>query len=245
MTIEPIQRRKIHHEVLDRLLARIRAGEWGAGEQLPSERDLMHAYGVGRPAVREALQVMARSGIVEIVQGERARVALPTAALLIEQIAQGAQHLLRMQPDMLEHLRGARLFLEVGLCRTAAEKASSDDIARLRQRLDDHKAALHQLDIFLQRDMAFHREIATIAGNPIFPAILEALFNWAAQSHQTIVRAPGAEHLTLQEHSKIFDAIAAHDATAASKAMHDHLTRANALYDGVSSSSIQYGSTAK
>ena len=230
MTIEHIQRRKIYHEVLDRLLLRIRAGEWGPGDQLPSERDLMEAYGVGRPAVREAMQAMERSGIVEILHGERARVVVPTADLLIEQIAGGAQHLLRMQPDMLGHMKDARLFLETGLCSRAAERATPADIARLRLRLDEHRAALVEIELFVHSDMMFHREIAIIAGNPIFPAIVEALFSWASEYHQTIVRAPGAEQITLDEHLRIFEAIAANDPVAANQAMHDHLTRANVLY---------------
>jgi DNA-binding FadR family transcriptional regulator len=230
MTIEHIQRRKISHEVLDRLLLRIRAGEWGPGDQLPSERDIMEAYGVGRPAVREAMQAMERSGIVEIVHGERARVVVPTADLLIEQIAGGAQHLLRMQPDMLGHMKDARLFLETGLARIAAERATPGDITRLRQRLDDQRAALTESELFLQRDMMFHREIAIIAGNPIFPAIVEALFSWASAYYQTIVRAPGAEQITLAEHTRILEAIAINDAAEAAQAMHEHLTRANVLY---------------
>jgi len=230
MTIEHIQRRKISHEVLDRLLLRIRAGEWGPGDQLPSERDIMESYGVGRPAVREAMQAMERSGIVEIVHGERARVVVPTADLLIEQIAGGAQHLLRMQPDMLGHMKDARLFLETGLARIAAERATPGDIAHLQQRLDEQRAALTESELFLQRDMMFHREIAIIAGNPIFPAIVEALFNWASEYYQTIVRAPGAEQITLAEHTRILEAIAANDPSAAAKAMHEHLTRANVLY---------------
>ena len=59
---------------------------------------------VGRVAVREAMQELARSGIVEISHGERARVVVPTAHLLIDQIAGGARHLLRMQPETLDHL---------------------------------------------------------------------------------------------------------------------------------------------
>jgi GntR family transcriptional regulator, sialic acid-inducible nan operon repressor len=70
---ETIQRRKLYQDVLDRLMARIRSGEIAPGEQLPSERELMEAYGVGRPAIREALQTLERSGIVEIAHGERAR----------------------------------------------------------------------------------------------------------------------------------------------------------------------------
>ncbi|MDT7838729.1 transcriptional regulator NanR [Aquabacterium sp. OR-4] len=230
MTGDPIQRRKLYQEVLARLQERIRSGELAPGDHLPSERELMAFYGVGRPAVREALQELARSGIVEISHGERARVVVPTAQLLIAQIAGGAQHLLRMQPDMLGHLKEARVFLEAGLARLAAERATPADVARLRQRLAEHRASLAALDQFLNRDMAFHREIAAVAGNPIFPAIVEALFNWASEYYRSIVRAPGAESLTLAEHERIVEAIAAHDAAGAEQAMRDHLLRANALY---------------
>ena len=140
----------------------------------------MDQYGVGRPAVREALQELARSGIVEIHHGERARVVMPTANLLINQVAGGAHHLLQTQPDMLEHLKEVRVFLEAGLARIAAERATPADIVRLQARLEDQRASMVDLDQFLDCDMAFHREIAKISGNPIFPAIVEAMFKWAS-----------------------------------------------------------------
>ena len=230
MPVEQIPRRKLYHEVLARLEQRIRSGALAPGDHLPSERDLMAFYGVGRPAVREALQALARGGIVEITHGERARVVLPTAQLLVAQIAGGAQHLLRLQPAMLEHMKEARVFLEAGMARLAAERATPDDVARLRRRLAEQRAALANMDQFLQRDMAFHREIASISGNPIFPTLIEALFDWASAYYQSSVRAPGAEDLTLAEHARIVHAIAAHDGPGAEQAMREHLLRANALY---------------
>ena len=213
MPVEQIPRRKLYHEVLARLEQRIRSGELAPGDQLPSGRDLMAFYGVGRPAVREALQALARGGIVEITHGERARVVVPTAQLLVAQIAGGAQHLLRLQPAMLAHMQEARVFLEAGMARLAA-----------------HRAALDNMDQFLQRDMAFHREIASISGNPIFPTLIKALFDWASAYDQSSVRAPGVEDLTLAEHARIVHAIAAHDSLGAEQAMREHLLRANALY---------------
>ena len=73
----PIPRRKLYQEVVDRLMQRIQGGEIRPGDQLPPERELMDYYGVGRPAIREALQALERSGIVEISHGERARVVSP------------------------------------------------------------------------------------------------------------------------------------------------------------------------
>jgi DNA-binding FadR family transcriptional regulator len=230
MSTEPIPRRKLYQEVYDRLHERISSGEIPPGAHLPSERELMEAYEVGRPAVREALQALERSGIVEIVHGERARVVVPTAEGLIEQVTGGARHLLRSQPDTLEHLKDARVFLEVGIARLAATKATDVDIAQLRSRLAEHRASLANLDDFLAKDMAFHREIARISGNPILPAIVEAVFAWASEYYRSIVRAPGAENLTLAEHERIIDAIAARDPERAERAVREHLTRANELY---------------
>jgi DNA-binding FadR family transcriptional regulator len=190
----------------------------------------MEIYGVGRPAIREALQTLERSGIVEIAHGERARVVVPTAETLIAQIAGGAMHLLRMQPDMLEHLKSARMFLEAGMARMAAGNASEEDVAQLQLKVAQQRASMVNLEEFIERDMAFHREIARISGNPIFPSIVESLFRWAGEYYRPLVRAPGAEELTLSEHQRIVDAIAAHDGDAAEQAMRAHLSRANELY---------------
>ena len=151
MSQAPITRRKLYQEVQDRLLQRITAGEIRAGEQLPSERELMEFYGVGRVAVREALQELARSGIVEISHGERARVVVPTARLLIQQMGEGTRHLLRMQPEMLDHLKDARLFLEIGMVRQAALRATPDDVVALRERWQRHQEAMLDLEHFIEK----------------------------------------------------------------------------------------------
>jgi DNA-binding FadR family transcriptional regulator len=236
MSQPPIARRKLYQEVQDRLLQRINSGEIRPGDQLPSERELMEFYGVGRVAVREALQELARSGIVEISHGERARVVVPTASLLIQQMGEGTRHLLRMQPAMLDHLKEARLFLETGMVRLAAQRATAQDVAQLRERWQHHQDAMQDLAHFIERDMLFHREIARISGNPIFPAIVEAMFGWANEYYRSIVRAPGVESVTLAEHERIVQAIEQRDPDAAEQAMRDHLTRANALYQHVQES---------
>ena len=229
-SIAPITRRKLFQEVRDRLLERIRSGEFQPGDQLPSERDLMQGYQVGRPAIREALQALERDGIILVTHGERARVTLPTAESLIEQIAGGARHLLDAEPGNLDHLKDARRFLEIGLARRAAAQATPEAVARLRLRFEAHEHARQKLDEFLPRDMEFHREIAAMSGNPIFPALVEAMFGWLGVYYVQLVRLEGAEDVTIAEHRRILAAIAAADPEAAAEAMHDHISRGNALY---------------
>jgi DNA-binding FadR family transcriptional regulator len=233
---EPIRRRKLSHEVLDRLLARITQGELAAGDHLPSERDLMTQYGVGRPAVREAMQALERMGFISITHGERARIVAPTARGIIDQVALSARHLLATSATTLEQLKEARVFFETGIVRLAAERAGAAELARLRERLDEHRAAadavstISQLDEFLQKDMAFHRELAAISGNAIYVALSQAIFEWLTEFHSGLVRLHGAEGITIEEHTLIYERVAARDAEGAAQAMTTHLTRANSLY---------------
>ena len=227
---ERISRRKLSHEVLERLLARIRSGEFSVGSWLPSERDLMQSFGVGRPAVREALQSLERMGLITIVHGEGAQVLPLSADKVIAQISEAAMHLLSGSKDLLEDLKEARLQFEVGMARLAAQQATLAQIEHLRRLLDEHRASLHNPDLFLTTDIAFHRGIAAISGNSIYMAVSQAMLQWLEQFYHEAVRAPGAENTTLNEHVKLFECIAGHDPDGAAKALTEHLTRANTHY---------------
>lgn len=227
---EPIQRRKLYQEVMDRLIAMIQEEGLVVDDQLPSERELMERYGVGRPAVREALQNLSQLGLISIAHGERAKVAQPSFANLFESIALTTSGILRNSPHSLRDLKESRLLFEIQMVRLAAKRATPDDVARLRQRLDDHRDSLFELTQFFHYDMLFHREIAAITGNSIFPGLSEALMGWLGEFYTQLVRVPGTEDLTLSEHALILEAIAAGDADAAERAMRDHIQRANKLY---------------
>ncbi len=69
MPLQPVVRRSVPDEVFDQVLAEVVDGEIPVGDPLPSERRLAEVLGVSRPAVREALQRMARTGLVQVRQG--------------------------------------------------------------------------------------------------------------------------------------------------------------------------------
>ncbi|GAB3774941.1 GntR family transcriptional regulator [Nocardioides ginsengisegetis] len=56
-------------EVFDQVLAEVVDGEIEAGETLPSERRLAEVLGVSRPAVREALQRMTQTRLLDVRHG--------------------------------------------------------------------------------------------------------------------------------------------------------------------------------
>ena len=229
---EPIPRRKLSHDVLDRLLGRINGGEFVAGDFLPSERELMSSFKVGRPAIREAMQTLQRMGLITITHGERARVTAPTAHSVLEQIGGTARHILNTTPGSLAHLKDARIFFELGMARIAAARAKESHVNRLEQRLAEQEAAGDDFSGFLQADIAFHREIAAVADNPIFLAVSDAMLGWLSDYHVGLLRKLGREKQTLSEHRLILDRIGAHDVEGSAAAMLSHLTRVNDLYRG-------------
>ena len=226
-----IVRRKLSDQVLDRLREMIRSRELKPGDALPSERALMERFGVGRPAVREALQSLHNSGLITITHGERSRVNAITAGTVLNQSDQIARLLLDSVPSNLEHLKQARQMFELGIVGVAAEKASEADVAALRD-LAAHQRALLGGDPvpFIKADMAFHARIAEIVGNPIIAAVSVAMLRWLFEYHTALLHWSNNEEITLTEHDRIVDLIAAHDREGATAMMRDHLGRANSLY---------------
>lgn len=224
------QKRKLSDDVRARLLAMIEGGQTRPGDLLPSERELMDRLGVGRPVIREAMQALAQTGLIEIRHGERARVAEPSVGRMVDQVSGSMKHLLVHSPATLEHLKEARLTFETEMARIAARRAGPSDLQRLADTVEEQAATLGDPRRFRLLDGRFHRDIAAISGNPIWAALSDALFRWLNDFHVDLVSVPGAEHLTLAEHREIIAAIRSGSPDRAAAMMADHLNRANELY---------------
>ena len=225
-----IVRRKLSDEVFDRLRAMMASGELPPGAPMPSERDLMERFGVGRPAVREALQHMHTMGLITISHGERSRVNELSADSVLSRVDDVARMLLSSEPEQLEHLKMARRMFECGLVRVAAEKATAKDIADLRDLVSRQRDQLGDASAFVTTDMAFHARIAAISENPILIATSQSLLRWLFHYHGLLLHWSGNEDVTLREHDHIIDLLEAHDDEAAVAAMQAHLDRSNTLY---------------
>jgi GntR family transcriptional regulator, sialic acid-inducible nan operon repressor len=227
---ERIVRRKLSDQVLERLLEMIMRGEVKPGELMPSERDLMDRFCVGRPAVREALQSLDTMGLIGISHGERARVSALSAETAFRQIDGVARLLLSSSPDNLAHLKQARRFFEIGMVQMAAANAAPGDIAELRELIERQRESLGSAEAFISADIGFHRKIAALSCNPIFVAVCDAMLNWLFNYHVDLLIWSGAEQKTLAEHAVIVDCLAEADARGAADAMGIHLDRSDTLY---------------
>lgn len=227
---EPIVRRKLSDEVFARLKRLITSGELRPGDEMPSERELMERFGVGRPAIREAMQALAGMGLVAISHGERAKVLQLTAESILRQVDGAAKIMLQSSKGSLEHLKNARIFFERGMVREAAEKRTDADIAALKATVARQRSLLGDAEGFIDADMEFHRQIAAISGNPIYAAVSAAMLGWLKEYHTDMLIWTGKEKYTLAEHEEIIETIVARDVEDADRAMTRHLERSSALY---------------
>src|SRR5215468_9265017 len=88
--IDPASDRAVYKQIADHLRAAIAQGRLGAGDQLPSEAQLMAHYGVARMTVRHALRVLQDEGLItaEHGRGVYVRARPPVRRLASDRFAQ-------------------------------------------------------------------------------------------------------------------------------------------------------------
>jgi DNA-binding FadR family transcriptional regulator len=229
LAIEPVRRRKLYEEIVQRLETLMLQGDLAPGDQLPSERELMTTFQVGRTAVREALFALNRMGLISLQNGERAVVTKPTASVVLDELSPSVRHMLQAD-DGVRHLQDARALFEISLARYAAEHASAGDRVKLQDALKRNKKALGDYQAFVDTDVAFHFVLAEIPRNPIFTSLHAAIAGWLTEQRTTSGHHPRAQERAVRAHARICEAVLARDPNAAERAMRMHLQEVAKFY---------------
>jgi GntR family transcriptional regulator, transcriptional repressor for pyruvate dehydrogenase complex len=220
----PIRRDSPVSLVARRLLDDVTAGSHRPGSRLPSERRLAESLGVGRSAIREAIAVLEVLGIVEVRVGSGTYVRGTISDLLPQAIDWGLMLGERHTRDLVE----TRQHLEAVTARLAAQRATDDDVAHLRSRLDRMRETAELVAEFTDADVEFHLELARIAGNTVLRDILHSVRALLRVWIQRAVGADGDTAATLAEHVAVFEAIERRNPDAATTAMARHMESASA-----------------
>ena len=77
-----LSNKPLYDQVFDQIKDMIRSGTYCAGDQLPSEKELMERMGVSRVTVRQALRLLADAGIIETRKGKGSIVSVDWKNLL-------------------------------------------------------------------------------------------------------------------------------------------------------------------
>lgn len=204
---------------LARLRARL-AELAAAGEtRLPPERELAEALGIGRRALRRALDVLEAEGRLWRRQGKGTFLGPEPEApeALRERIAPKASF-----HDVME----ARLRLEPQLALLAALKATAEDVEKMRV-LAARIADTGDADASELWDGSLHRQIARATRNPLLLGLFDLMDAvrqdpaWTALRERARTRS--RREVYVAQHAAIIDAIAARDPQGAEAAMRRHI----------------------
>lgn len=212
MPIKALRRipaRNVTRQVTSQLRELVLSGAYGAGERLPSERDLTEALGVSRAVIREGLRGLEALGLVVIKHGAGVFAAegLPGS---------GQPATLPVRLKTAQELIEVRLIVEPDIAAKAATRATASDLARLRMDVERFRA-----DIGAVRrpptDLRFHLDLCRAVHNRSLLTIFQWIIDFYAKSGQ----APSTQDVA--DHAEIYEAVRRRDPEAASMAMSRHL----------------------
>jgi GntR family transcriptional regulator, L-lactate dehydrogenase operon regulator len=215
----PVRTGNAFEETVERLLQSIRLGVVGAGERLPSERELADRLGVSRVTLREAIRSLADAGYVESRRGRYGGTFVnETLPVPPEHVGDGR----RMDAAALEDALSLRYVLETGAAEMAAARSLSPaDRRHLTSTLSE--AATCGLADYRRKDSRLHLAIAEVtASGSLTTALADARMRVNQLLDEIPLLEPNLEHSNSQ-HEIIVDAILAGDPDSARRAMTEHV----------------------
>ncbi|MGV3756273.1 MAG: FadR/GntR family transcriptional regulator [Verrucomicrobiota bacterium] len=221
MSLQTIERpASLVEEVCRQLSGQIRDDQLANDGWLLPERELAERLGVSRPVIREATKRLELQGLLEIRHG----VGIKVVDKLHKPLNGSVALLIPDTANRLRQLTEARLLIEPGLARMAAERTNAASLRALRL----NQTRLTQADTeeeAIESDLEFHRLIAVAAGNEICTLLLDSLAELGRESRQTTLCA-GGNAVAVNHHSQILAAIESRHPEKAYAAMKMHLEAA-------------------
>lgn len=191
----------LREQIRDELRNRITDGRLPPGARIV-EVVVAEEFGVSRVPLREALRLLEAEGFIEV---------LPRRGAVVRQLS-------REDVEELFQLRGA---LEVLACQLAAQRADPAQLRRLKQLVDQGKAAYRNKnrEAIAAASTSFHSTVIEIAGNQLLATTLEPLtgrLQWLLQQYDDA-------KLMWEEHQHLYEAIADHDVELSASLALEHV----------------------
>lgn len=226
----PIIARRLSDQIEQELFSMIQSGEYVPGDRLPSERELMELFNVGRSSVREALFTLQRKGFLQINRGDRPKVIEPKPEKMIGEFAD-VMGMVLSKSDGILHFNQVRSFFEASVARFAAENAQKEDLIQIEAAFHANRKAIGDFDRFRETDIAFHRAISEAAHNPIVFGVYDALVEWVISKRVLPENLKERNQGSIAAHERIFECIRSGNPNEAYSAMANHIARANSEYN--------------
>jgi len=199
----PLPRHSLADAVVGRLQQQLSLGVYKPGDKLPSEPELMAQFGVGRSTIREAIRILANTGLLTVRQGSGTMVEAQRG--IAEPLP---QRLKRASADDLDEVRQ---LLEMKIAEKAALLRTRKDITKMQSLLEERAIAARAGDTreAIDIDIRFHVAMAVAACNDIladlYRTVAEQMGRHFRQTYLTTDSFVASQHLHEQLLQSIID----------------------------------------
>ena len=217
---------KSKERLVDRVVKEVEklivSGELAPGAKLPPEREWAEQMGVSRTVIREAARILAAKGLLSTQHGVGTTVHRLTSQHVMEPLGL----YLRTQGNGLisfQDLHQVRSILEMEIAGIAAESATDEELARLRQIFESMVEAKADVSLLAERDTEFHRALARMTHNPLLFVLIDSIRKLLREyiALVTVYLDPDEDNIRL--HRLLLERIEARDVAGARQAMHENL----------------------
>lgn len=205
----------------------IAARGWPVGEVLGNQEELMQRYGVSRSTLREAIRQVERHGIAHMRRGAHGGLVVQSPAR--DSVVLAVASYLELAGVSLGELFDAREVVEGLMVGLICERATDNELMRLRDRLDDLLSSPEddlEQDVVLE--LKLRSAIAELSRNGALQLLLEALYRVTSDMLTVAPGHPDTRALVREsrrEKRELVEALVAGDEISARVAVRDALER--------------------
>ena len=218
MDFQRVKNIRLYETIIDQIKEMIDRGELMPGDKFPSERKLMEQLGVSRAVLREAFRVLESRGLVESRPGGGRYLRKISGIKIIK----GSVDLER---DALLDVIEAREIVEVKVIRLAVQRASDEEISKLKALDREFHGLGKDLDDYRKndKDLAFHLAIAEMSHNFILKMMVNFMLILTRDLREKSILDYDNWVQLCEQHSDLVKAISDRDEEGAAKKMLLHL----------------------
>jgi len=210
----PAQNKTLKQTVIDQLMHLIQSGKLQAGQRIPSERELMRIFQVGRTTIREALHALVALGVLESRSGKGYLVTD-----LVSEVSQRDLALFALREADFLDLMEARERLEPLFAELAAKRATAEDLRRLEEIYAEAEQAAKTEKNLTAYTVRIHVAIGEATHNSIFAHVMRTIAPLVVAKLRH-ARIPAQEDLAI--HRALIDELRKGKSTKLKKILQEH-----------------------
>jgi DNA-binding FadR family transcriptional regulator len=211
--------KNVHGNTLEHLGESIVRGDYEPGSVIPPEPMLCEELGVSRTVIREAVKSLVAKGLITTGPKVGTRVQPSDNWNWFDPDVIRWQSSAGLTREFLRDLQDLRRVLEPAAVRMAAQRATAKDIREIEAAYEGMRSAIEEGGDYVTYDLRFHQGLLRACRNRMIVQMSKAIGALLRTSFEISTSKKGGPRSSLPLHRAVLDAVIAHNAPRAEKAI--------------------------